>query len=166
MKWVVSATAGLMLGISGCSDSVGSSWNVNTDVTISLSKSIYRWDEIPPSDGLAVTATVENQGDQVYFSRLGDGFNSLDEQDLLYVATGSDAFLERSTSGSWHQVERATLVEGVKVVTLNPSGSYTLMAYLLGDRITGTFRLRIAFGTSSDGEEPAGEAISQTLEIR
>jgi hypothetical protein len=165
MRWVGTATAAIILGAGACSDSVSSVPDLEADIAVATPELEYHWDNLEPGNGLAIQALLTNQGTRSYYARLGDAFNAMDEQSVLFVATGSDAFLDRAVSSEWVPVERATLIEGVKVVALTPGSTYTLMTYFLGGNTTGTFRLRVQYMTSPDSGEITGEAVSPPFEI-
>ena len=156
---------GLPLVLNGCVD-VGGVDPDPSDIAVTTTASVYRWDDVANGAGLTIDATLSNNGTREYYARLGDGFNFAEEQSQLYVANGSDAYLERSESAEWVAAERATLIEGVGVVVLRPGGSYLLMAYVTGPRITGVFRLRVEYDRDADGAEAAGESVSNSFEIR
>ncbi len=74
-------------------------------------------------------ATIFNQNpDQTYFAKLGDGFNSSLDQERLYIAEGTGGDVERMTpDGSWLPIPRPLLVEGSRFVALRPRQTYQLV---------------------------------------
>jgi hypothetical protein len=132
---------------------------LHADVTVTTSANVYRWD-----DG-TVDATLSNIGSQPYYARLGDAF-SAEEQDVLFAANGSDGYLERLDGGTWVSADRASLIEGVRFVVLNPNTTYVLQANLTGPNAPGTYRLRVDYFDSVDGGTKVGEAVSNQFVIR
>jgi hypothetical protein len=138
-------------------------------LSIQTSTTVFTW---PGSgaevDYLVVTATVTNTGSDPVYARLGDAFNSADEQERIFAAIGSDGRVERQAGDSWLSVTGGILVEGVKTVVLMPGESYALDAIVGQPRFTGTARIRIAWFDSADdvGNATPHEDFSNTFEIR
>lgn len=159
------ASLGLIIGLYACSDSLVSIPDPAAPITVTTPKSVYRWSDVGPGEVLRIDAILANKGTRDYYARLGDGFDAADEHSHLYVAAGSDAFLERAESSGWVEVNRGILFEGVKFVVLKAGSSYTLMTG--GETgITGTYRIRVRYGEMPDDNGVNAEAVSQTFEIR
>src|SRR5262245_43132198 len=60
-----------------------------------------------PAYGGELRATVTNTTDNVFYARLGDGFDAAVEQSTLHVAAGSHGFLEQWDSAAWQGLPRA-----------------------------------------------------------
>lgn len=153
----------LALGLSACSQPALEPLESAAELQITPTQDVFRWGD--PAEGLAVEATVSNTGTLSYYSRLGDGFNAADEQDLLFVAEGTSAWLERREGSTWVAVERPFLVEGTKVVRLRGGAEYRLVATLTDRDQTGTFRFRVTVGLDPDGTGSQSEAVSSTFSI-
>lgn len=153
----------LALGLSACAQPAFEPLASAAEIRITPSQDVFRWGD--PAEGLSVEATVSNTGTLSYYSSLGDGFNAADEQDLLFVAEGTSAWLERREGATWVAVERPFLIEGTKVVRLRGGADYRLVATLNDRDQTGTFRFRVTFGVDPDGTGPQSEALSPPFTI-
>lgn len=133
-------------------------------LTITLSKSSYTVAELNPSSGPGARATVGNSSDQPFYSMIGDAFNGAIDQNPLFVTNGSDASLERQQGTSWLAVSTGQMIEGLKVVSIQPGKSYDLIAQ--SSAVTpGSYRIVIAYRTSPTGETTR-RAVSATFEVR
>jgi hypothetical protein len=119
---------------------------------------------LSPSSGQGVRATLGNTADQSFYSRLGDAFNGALDQNPLFVANGSDASLEREQGSDWVAVTGAVLIEGVKIVSLQPGKSYDLIAQTSA-ATAGRYRIVVAYRNSVTAE-PTQRAVSATFEVR
>jgi hypothetical protein len=155
----LSLTLAALLG-SCSSDASGPLIQTSSSLTITIEKASYTWDEVHVGSGPGVRGTITNVSDRTFTARLGDGFAG-EEQDLLYVANGSDGALERAEGSAWIAVSGAQLIEGVRQVTLRPGRTYGFIAQPSGEKRTGTYRIVVTF---RDGEEH--RVISQTFEVR
>jgi hypothetical protein len=133
-------------------------------ITIALAKTVYTMGELSPSSGQGVRATLGNTADQSFYSRLGDAFNGALDQNPLFVANGSDASLEREQGSDWVAVTGAVLIEGVKIVSLQPGKSYDLIAQSSA-ATAGRYRIVVAYRNSVTAE-PTQRAVSATFEVR
>jgi len=133
-------------------------------LTIALPKSVYTAPELNPSSGQGVRATLGNTSDQPYYSLLGDAFNGAIDQNPLFVSNGSDASLEREQGSDWVAVSGVQMVEGVKVVSIQPGKSYDLIAHS-GAATTGRYRIVVAYRNSMSAE-PTRRVVSATFEVR
>ncbi len=133
-------------------------------ITIALAKNIYSTGDLDPSSGQGVRATLGNTADQPFYSRLGDAFNGAIDQNPLFVAMGSDASLEREQGSDWVAVSGAVLIEGVKVVSLQPGKSYELIAHASA-ATAGHYRIVVAYRNSATAE-PTHRTVSATFEVR
>ncbi len=138
-----------------------------SELSIVPEKSSYTWSEVS-SGGSGITAVVTNNGTQTAYARMGDAFNSADEQEVIYAALGSDGKVELEAGSSWTTLPTGILIEGVKTITLKPGKSYRLHASLQGPQVTGTARIRIVWFTDADdvGSTNSNESYSETFEIR
>jgi hypothetical protein len=134
-------------------------------ITIALPKTVYTTTELNPSSGAGVRATLGNTADQAFYCRLGDAFNGALDQNPLFVANGSDASLEREQgSENWVAVSGVQLIEGLKIVSLQPGKSYDLIAQTSA-ATAGRYRIVIAYRNSLTAE-PTQRAVSATFEVR
>ena len=152
-----------MTMISGCSFGLGDptlqTESLDGDVTLTTSATSYDW------EGTGIEAALANVGGQPYYARLGDAFNAAEEQEVLFAAFGSDAYLERLEGDTWVAVDRVFLVEGVKFVVLYPNSTYTLFAHFTGPKVAGTYRLRVEYYDGADGGPKVGDAVSNPFEV-
>lgn len=138
-------------------------------LSIQTSSTVFNWPAAGADvDYLVVAATVTNTGADPIYARLGDAFNSAEEQDRIFAAIGSDGRVERQAGDSWLSVTGGILVEGVKTVVLMPGESYALDAIVAPPRFAGTARIRIAWFDSAAevGNSTPHEDFSNTFEIR
>ena len=133
-------------------------------LTITLPKNVYTVADLNPGSGQGVRATLGNTSDQPFFSMIGDAFNGAIDQSPLFVANGSDASLERQQGSGWVAVTGVQMVEGVKVVSIQPGKSYELIAQSNG-AIAGVYRIVVAYRTSETAE-PTRRVTSATFEVR
>jgi len=133
-------------------------------LTIALPKNIYTTAELNPSSGQGVRATLGNTADQNFYSRVGDAFNFNIEQNPLFVANGSDASLERVQGSDWVSVSGVQLVEGVKVVSIQPGKSYELIAHSSG-ATAGRYRIVVNYRNSATADATR-RVVSATFEVR
>ena len=122
-------------------------------LTIQSAATIYNWSDKDFSSNRRVIATISNISSNSYYSVIGDRFNSSLDQETLFVAKGSDGYLEISIGyGAWSSLERTMLIEGVGTVILRPGKQYELLVLLPGtDQPTGTFRFKINYSTQNGG---------------
>lgn len=133
-------------------------------ITIALPKTSYTVAELSPSSGTGVRATVGNSADQTFYSMIGDAFNGAVDQNPLYVSNGSDASLEREQGTDWVAVSTGQMIEGLKVVSIQPGKSYDLIAQ--SNSVTaGHYRIVIAYRASATGDATR-RAVSATFEVR
>lgn len=115
------------------------------------------------------TLTTGSPGD-TFFSRLGDGMSPLLDQNELFVAEGSDGFIEmRQPGGEWIARSRGVMIEGVRVVALRPSRRYNLTAYLRWQNPdTGSFRISVNYYRCIDSVGAGSPliGISNTFSVR
>jgi hypothetical protein len=121
-------------------------------ITIALPKTTYSTSDLSPSSGQGVRATLGNSADQPFYSRIGDAFNASAEQNPLFVANGSDASLEREQGSSWVAVTGVALIEGVKIVALQPGQSYELIAHASAPVSPGRYRFVLAYRDAPSAE--------------
>ncbi len=133
-------------------------------LTITLPKTVYTTTELSPSSGQGIRATLGNSADQPFYSMLGDAFNGAAEQSPLFVAMGSDASLEREQGSDWVAVSGAVLIEGVKIVSLQPGKSYELIAHA-GAATAGRYRIVVAYRNSATAEA-THRAVSATFDVK
>jgi hypothetical protein len=134
-------------------------------LTIRTEQSEYTWAEVSPQ-GAGVRATLVNHTDRAFYARLGDAMGAPSEQEMLYIAEGSDAFVEQWVSpSSWRTLDRALFFEGVRTVLLRPHATYTLQGLALGPASTGVFQLRVQYLDRIDGP-PAHQDFSNTFVIK
>ena len=122
-------------------------------LTIQSTATVYDWSDSEFSDNRRVTATVTNISSNSYYAFLGDHFNSNLDQETLFVAVGSDGYLEISVgNGEWSSLDRTMLIEGVGTAALRPGKQYELLVLLPGaDQPTGTFRFKINYSAQQGG---------------
>jgi hypothetical protein len=133
-------------------------------VTITLPKNIYSAADLNPGSGQGVRATLGNTSDQSFYSMIGDAFNGAIDQSPLFVANGSDASLEREQGSDWVAVTGVQMIEGVKVVSIQPGKSYELIAQSNG-ATAGRYRIVVAYRNSATAE-PTRRATSAIFEVR
>ena len=133
-------------------------------LTITLPKSVYTIADLNPGSGQGVRATLGNTSDQPFYSLIGDVFNGATDQSPLYVANGSDASLEREQGSDWVAVSGVQMIEGLKVVSIQPGKTYELIAQSNG-AIAGHYRIVVAY-RSATTTAPTRRAVSATFEIR
>jgi len=133
-------------------------------VTIALPKNIYTTAELNPSSGQGIRATLGNTSDQPFYSMLGDAFNGAIDQNPLFVANGSDASLEREQGSDWVAVSGVQMIEGVKVVSIQPGKSYELIAHATS-ATAGRYRIVVNYRNSAKAE-PTRRVVSAIFEVR
>lgn len=112
-----------------------------------------------------IVATLSNQSGVTLYSNIGDGFGG-PLQDNLFIATGTDAVLQRETApGTWVTVEVGTLIEGSRTVALAAGRQYQLSGGPIAP-VAGTHRIRVRFFGSPDRAGTPLEAISNTFIVR
>lgn len=114
---------------------------------------IYEWqygdDEIKKR--IVIQGVLENISGNIYYSKVGDGFNAADEQDPLHIADNSAGYLEKydEKNNSWNEVKLlGFLIEGSRYISMKPSKTYTIHAYLsigLDKEEKGIYRFRIDY---------------------
>ena len=133
-------------------------------LTITLPKNIYTTGDLNPGSGQGVRATLGNTSDQPFYSMIGDAFNGAIDQSPLFVANGSDASLEREQGSDWVAVTGMQMVEGVKVVSIQPGKSYELIAMSNG-ATAGRYRIVVSYRNSATAE-PTRRVTSAIFEVR
>lgn len=146
-------------------------------LTIYTDKSVYEWipdtqDSNPAS--VLITGTIFHNLKTVFFTRMGDGFNSSDDQDLLYIASGTTAYVQKydANSKTWDNVsEIGPLSAGVRFVTLKNDKTYEVQTYLVNKNNligTGLFRFKVDYYTVMDpsGTDQNYTDYSNIFEIR
>jgi hypothetical protein len=168
MKGILTFVVGATLAACSGSDKGQTTDPTNSivagQVTITLSKTTYSVAELSPSSGAGVRATLGNTADQTFYSMIGDAFNGAIDQNPLYVANGSDASLEREQGSDWVAVSTGQMIEGLKVVSIQPGKSYDLIAQSSG-ATAGRYRITVAYRNSATGEV-ARRATSAIFEVR
>jgi hypothetical protein len=158
-----------MAVIASCSDAAVDAPQTPSDGSATLSvvttKSSYTASEALVSS-TGVRGTITNTSDRTVYARMGDAFNSAVEQDPVYVASGSDASLERANGTAWSGVEGALLIEGIREIELRPGRSYSFIAHTAALAQAGSYRITVAFRASAGASQPSGRASSATFEIR
>lgn len=115
-------------------------------LTIQTEKSEYAWAEVSLGTGEGFRATLVNNTDLLFHATLGDRMNAAAEQQTLYVAEGSDGFLERWVPPSeWKNLDRVWLDEGVGIIEIRPHSIYRLMGLVTGPKTSGALRLRVQY---------------------
>lgn len=137
-------------------------------LTIQTEKTSYDWDDDLSFSGSGIVATLTNTGSTDVYARMGDAFNSAEEQQTLFAVTSSDGRVERQAGDSWLSLPGGILVEGFKAVVIKAGKSYTLRAHLEGPPVTGTARIRVTWFTSAAdvGQGTAHNDVSNTFELR
>jgi hypothetical protein len=130
-----------VFSVSGYDDAAG-------NLEITTQKVEYTWGPEDLGASRQIEATVFNHSVRTYYARLGDGFNSSIDQEILFIAEGSGGSIERyGSEGTWRVMPRSLLVEGTRFVTLRPQKAYRLQAYLgswRGDEV-GQFRIKVEY---------------------
>ena len=142
-----------------------SSESGSATLSVVTEKSSYsRAEALASSTG--VRGTITNTSDRAVYARMGDAFNSAVEQDPIYVASGSDASLERADGNTWTGVDGAPLIEGIRMIERRPGRSYAFIAHTGSAAQAGSYRVTVGFRESSGASQTAGRASSATFEIR
>ena len=134
-------------------------------LSVVTEKSSYARAEVLASS-TGVRGTITNTSDRTVYARMGDAFNSAAEQDPIYVASGSDASLERADGNAWAGVDAALLIEGIRVIELRPGRAYSFIAHTGSAAQAGSYRVTVGFRESYGASQTAGRASSATFEIR
>lgn len=138
-----------------------------TNLTILTEMNTYTWDE---SGYLLIKAKLTNTSTDTFYASLGDRINSSIDQEQLFVAEGSDGYIEKlEPDDSWLQKERGILYEGVRAVAIRPTKEYLVQAFVLWpNRDTGKFRIRIDYYHQIDStkNKPQLVAYSNTFIIQ
>lgn len=130
--------------VASASDEEYNKLSINTDSTI------YTWQEDESKNYIYIQGTISNGSDTVFYSRIGDGFGPL-EQELLYIASFSDGYIEKYSESDDFWKERELnffLQEGVRVVPIRPSQDYSILCRLsknIDEDETGKYRIRIEY---------------------
>jgi len=116
-------------------DTTISDTTVNEDefnnLLITTDTTTYTWNQGVDMDDISIPGLISNKSGTVFYSRLGDGF-LLGEQLNLFIAVGSDGYIEKydASDSTWKERElRSFLIEGVKVVPINPSQDYSIYGF-------------------------------------
>jgi len=123
--------------------------NAAGNLEIVSQQSEYSWTPDDLGSSRQIQATIRNTSDRTYYAKLGDGFNSSIDQDDLFIADGTNGFIEKfNPNGSWSAMPRDLLIEGTRFVALRPQKNYQLKAAPLyfwrGDEI-GQFRIKVEY---------------------
>ena len=98
-----------------------------------------------------INSTLTSVSADTFYAKLFDAFQIITDESPLFVAVGSDAYIEKlEPDNAWHEKQRAILIEGVRVGPIRPFKAYRLEAFLQWPvRETGTFRLRVNYYPST-----------------
>lgn len=120
-------------------------------LVIRTDTSSFRWSLSEGSSISFITATLTSISTDTFYARLVGGFQLLDDSPL-YVAEGSDAYIERlEPDNAWHTKQRSYLVEGVRSSAIGPLMTYQLQAFIQWQPPEyGTFKLRVNYYPSAD----------------
>jgi len=123
------------------------------NLRIFVDKLEYTWDATDLGTSKEIRARLFNHSNRVYYATLGDWFNESIDQENLFIAEGSDGFIEKyAADGSWVAMPRGLLIEGVRAVALRPGEKYSLTAslYPWQGNETGFFRIKVVHFDSLD----------------
>ena len=119
--------------ISGCEKNPVS-YNGYGAISIKTEKSTYIWQQEESNKVLHINSILENSSKSIYYSNVGDGYNSESEQDFLFIAGNSAGCLEKYDAANdlWYEAKNLLgfLYEGSKFVFIKPSKKYSLRASL------------------------------------
>ena len=131
------------------------------NLSIRTQKSEYTWGPYDLGSSRQIEAIFLNNSKETYYARLGDRFNSDIDQADLFVAEGSNGFIEKfELDGSWRFMPRGVLIEGTRFVELRPEKSYRLFTYLpWQEKETGNFRIKLEYYHQIDPPPDANPLI-------
>ena len=118
--------------------------SINTDTTT------YTWQDGESKDYIIIQGTISNESDTIFYSRLGDGFGPL-EQEQLIIACNSEGYIEKynESDNSWNEKDICLyLIEGSRFVPVKPSQVYSFISHLeksSDENETGKYRIRIDY---------------------
>ena len=120
-------------------------------LSINTEKDVYSWKQEESKDYIIIQGQLENKSDSIFYSRLGDWYNSLSEQKELLIAGNSAGYIEKynESDNLWHEINiLALLIEGSKFVPVKPLLIYSIYGHLIKDNDTeekGKYRLRVDY---------------------
>ncbi len=122
-------------------------------LSIKTEKYIYVWQQSEFSKKvLYIHSTLENRSTNIYYSKVGDFFNSASEQDLLFIAENSAGYLEKynELDNLWYEVKNILppLIEGSRFVSIKQFKLYSIHASLYikkDEEEKGIYRFRIDY---------------------
>ena len=146
----------IFLFIVQCSDdenpiNASSSGNEYGKLSINTDKDVYSWQQGESKDYIIIQGQLENKSDSIFYSRLGDWYNSQSEQKELLIAGNSAGYIEKynESDNLWYEINiLALLIEGSKFVPIKPLLIYSIYGHLIKDNDTeekGKYRLRIDY---------------------
>ncbi len=156
---------GPLVALLGCNGLPLEESNHHVDIALSVPPTIS-WEDAHAGTGDGIRATVTVTGDRSYYATLGDGMLIDDEQSMLLAGEGGDAYVERLDGETWVPGQRPVWIEGLRTIVLRPAGTYTLLAYVMGDKAPGTYRIRVQVFSTADRSALAGEAVSNSFDLR
>ena len=139
-------------------------------LSIKTEKNIYIWQLGESNKILYIKGALENISKNIYYSKLGDFYNSASEQDPLFIERYSGGHLEKynEVNSIWYEINILADLEGSKFVCIKPSKIYSIDAYLLvkkDEEEKGKYRFRIDYYGQKPYTLPYKD-YSNTFEIK
>src|SRR3990172_6518216 len=101
---------------------VGSEETFDHILLIQTDTSSYDYDSVVEGILMSIHAILRNPSADTFYARLGDGFNGALDQDLLYIAEGTDGrFQKLAWTKDWCDLRRGVLTEGDRTGEILPS---------------------------------------------
>lgn len=117
--------------------------------------------------GAGLQATLHNTSSQTFYAKIGDAFNSADEQDPLATSQGSDGVVEgKGAMSSWFPLTQGVMVEGTKYIALKPGKTYQLVSLVAESGYRGQARIRVRYSDAPNANGMIYFDYSNAFEIK
>jgi hypothetical protein len=118
---------------------------------IKTDQRVYQWNPNEDRKQVIIQGTLRNNSAEIFYSRLGDYYESSSAQGKLFIADNSAGYIEKydPANGSWKRVQILLLmIEGPRMTALSNGMSYAIYAHLsIENNRTekGLYRIRIDY---------------------
>lgn len=118
------------------------------NLLITVNPAEYSFSNLNSGNVLNISAILSNQSDKVYYAEIGDFYNSSTDQDNIYIAGNTQAFVEMFNSDDivWKTIFRSFLIEGSRFVSIKPAKMYYLHGCIPhNEKYVGKYRIKINY---------------------
>ena len=121
-------------------------------LNIYTEKDKYSLEEVKFENMIYIHSSLKNLTGDTLYTKLGDNFISNLDQPDLFMAYGSDGYLENYTNHkTWKDIKLAMKVEGNGLIRILPFQEYNLSAVLYDTtEIEGVFKLKVNYSKSKN----------------